>query len=200
VVAISAVELSEVIWRIVPLETPRILRYCAKCREVRQFASSDKFRLNAQQHKVDVWLIYKCVACDSTWNCTIIARRTAKEIGAVLYPRFQRNDKELAWACAFDFGLLARQGVQVDSTVEVQGECSMTDCTANGQRPRRIRLELPYPGVIRLDRLLSAQLQVSRSRVHDWFTHGGLQIWPEEKQALRKPARDGQIISLRWEE
>jgi hypothetical protein len=197
--AVHAIALPEVCWRVVPLETPRVLRRCAKCGEIRRFASSDKFRVNAQQHKVDVWLIYKCLACENTWNCTIIARRAVKEIGPARYLLFQQNDKELAWSCAFDFGLLSRVGVQVDAMVQVQVECSGADFLENGRRDKKIRLELAYPGLIRLDRLLAEQFQVSRSCLQRWFDGGRLLIWPEEKNALRKPARNGQIVYLSQE-
>lgn len=199
-VAVNALALPEVRWRVVPLETPRVLRHCAKCGGIRRFASSDKFRVNAQQRKVDVWLIYKCLECASTWNCTIISRRTAKEIGAARYLRFQHNDKELAWVCAFDFGLLSRVGVQVDATVEVRIERPGVDSLEHSQQGKKIRLEFTHPGIIRLDRLLAEQLQVSRSCLQRWLDSGRLLIRPEEKNALRKPARSGQIVYLSQEE
>lgn len=198
-VAVTAITLSEVCWRIVPLHPPRVLRYCAKCRSIRRFASSDKFRLNAQQHKVDVWLIYKCLECESTWNCTIIARRTAKEIGPAHYLHFQQNDKEFAWSYAFDLSLLSRLGVQVDTEVEVQVERSSADSRKDDHGSKKIRLELAWPGIIRLDRLLAEQLQVSRSYLQRWVDGERLRIWPEEKNALRKPARNGQIVYLNQE-
>jgi hypothetical protein len=199
VVIINTLALSEVCWRVIPLATPHVLRHCAKCAETRPFASSDKFRLNAQQRKIDVWLIYKCLVCESTWNCTIVSRRTAKEIGAALYLRFQQNDKELAWTCAFDVSLLSRAGVQINEAVAVQVERFVVNHSESSQREQKIRLELAYPGVIRLDRLLAEQLHVSRSCLQRWFDHGSLLIWPEENNALRKSARNGQIIYLRQE-
>ena len=199
-VAVHAVELYEVLWRVVPLETPRVLRHCAKCGGIRRFASSDKFRLNAQQRKVDVWLIYKCLDCESTWNCTIMSRRTPNEIGAERYSRFQQNDRELAWEYAFDRGLLSRWGAQVDATVRVRVEQSSLDCSPEVHRQRRIRLELVHQCSLRLDRLLADELRVSRSRLQQWCQRGLLQIRPEEKDALRKPVRNGQIVSLYQEE
>ena len=196
-VAANGLVASEVIWRVVPLETPRVLRHCAKCRATRQFASSEKFRLNAQQHKVDVWLIYKCLQCESTWNYTIISRKTAQEIDAVLYARFQQNDRELAWTYAFNFRLLSQAGVQIDASVSVRVEPRIINGSASARQEPKIRLELPYPGIIRLDRLLAEQLHLTRSTLQRWFDGGKLCIWPEDKKALRRPARHGQIISLR---
>jgi hypothetical protein len=197
VVARNGLEVCNVIWRVVPLETPRVLRHCVKCRELRQFSSSDKFRLNAQQQKVDVWLIYKCLKCENTWNCTLVSRRTVKEIGDLLYPRFQQNDRELAWTYAFNFSLLSQAGVQIDASVAVRVERRVVNSFAGAHQERKIRLELPYPGIIRLDRLLAEQFHIARPALQHWLDGGKLNIWPEEKKALRKPARHGQIISLR---
>lgn len=200
VVAIHARALPEVYWRVVPLETPRILRHCAKCGRMRRFASSDKFRLNAQQRKVDVWLIYKCLECESTWNCTILSRRAVKEIDPAQYLRFQLNDRELAWSYAFDLSLLSQLGVQVDEAVRIQVVRSGEALPGHGQQGKTIHLELAHPGIIRLDRLLAEQLQVSRSCLRRWVDNGRLLVWPKEKNALRKPARNGQIIYLHQEE
>ena len=30
--------------------------------------------MNAQKRNIDVWLIYRCVECDSTYNLTILSR------------------------------------------------------------------------------------------------------------------------------
>jgi hypothetical protein len=189
-------DLREVCWHIVPLDTPRVVRHCARCRELRRFASSDRFRLNAQQRKVDVWLVYKCTVCEDTWNCTIVTRRTPEEIGQDLYQRFQHNDHGLAWSYAFDFALLSRLGVRVDPVVRVGVERP----TANGEgvfaRPQKISLRLVYPCSLRLDRLLAEELRVSRSCVQRWFECGLLQVQPEEEHALRKPIRNGQTVLL----
>ena len=79
----------EVCWRILQVITPRVLRHCSHCGTTRQFACSDTFRVNANQRKIDVWLIYRCVDCDCTWNRTIFTRSTPEEIGPVLYQQFE---------------------------------------------------------------------------------------------------------------
>ncbi|HZI51514.1 MAG TPA: DUF1062 domain-containing protein [Terriglobia bacterium] len=186
----------DVLWRVIPTNTPRVLRHCAKCGTTRRFASSDKFRLNAQQMKLDVWLIYKCVVCDSTWKCTIVERSTVKQIGAELHLRFQENDKELAWTCAFDYNLMSRAGVQIDTAVDVEIVRTPLKTLEDGQEWIRIRLDLTHSGVIRLDRLLAQQLNVSRSRLQSWHDSGQLRVEPDEKNSLRKLARSGQIISV----
>lgn len=193
-VSLNASDLPEVRWCVVPLHTPRVLRHCAKCGTVRRFASSDRFRLNAQQVTIDVWLIYKCVECDCTWNCAIIERCPVRNVDPSRYSLFERNDKELAWSCAFDYQLLSRLGVQVDMTFEVRIESSETGLGDHVVGSRMIVIESPYPGIIRLDRLLAHQLRISRTSVQELYDSGRLCIYPDGKNALRKTAQTGQRI------
>lgn len=188
--------LTEICWRIIPLETPRIMRHCAKCGQNRAFASSDNFRLNAQQRKIDVWLLYRCLTCESTWKCTIFTRCTPEAIGKELYARLQHNDRDLAWRYAFDFSLLHHLGVQVDTMVKFRLERIPLNGAGVDGGGQKICLELAQPCNIRLDRLLAEALNVSRARLQRWCDRGLLLAWPEEKNVLRKPIHNGQIIWL----
>lgn len=188
--------LAEVGWRVIPLETPRVWRRCPKCSEICPFSSSDQFRLNAHQRRIDVWLIYRCTLCDTTWNCPIFTRCTPEEIGGDLYQRFQQNDRDTAWAYAFDFSLLNRVGVRVDTAGLVRVERVPAESPTSYGDGQRIALDLPYPCTVRLDRLLASELSVSRSRLQRWYDHGLLHIWPRDNNALRRPIRHGQVITL----
>ena len=97
---------------------------------------------------------------------------------------------------AFDFSLLSGQQVQIDPEVNFKVERSGGNGPEDDKRTREIRLELKRERVIRLDRLLAEQLHVSRSCLQLWLATGQLVITPERKNALCKPARNGQIIIL----
>ena len=186
----------EVRWRILPIETPRVLRHCPHCGTVRPFACSDTFRMNANQRKVDIWLIYRCIDCDCTWNCTIFTRATPEEIGPILYRQFQENHRETAWKYAFDLVRLQRLGARLDGTVPVRVECdsSIGPPTIGGQQT--ILLDVPYPCEMRLDKLLAGELGVSRSCLQRWCDQGLIHVWPAAKDALRKSIKHGQVIIL----
>lgn len=59
---------------------------------------------------LDIWLIYKCVHCNTTWNSTIYSRVSAQKLGAALLEKFHNNDKNLAAKYAMDISLLQRNG------------------------------------------------------------------------------------------
>lgn len=195
-VSFNSSDLTEVRWRVVPQHTPRVLRRCTNCGTVRRFASSDRFRLNAQQVTIDVWLIYKCMECDCTWNCTIISRCPIKSIEPRTYSLFESNDEQLAWSYAFDYRLLSGAGLQLDTTFEVRVETSETAPDYRADRPRIVIIESRYPRIIRLDRLLAQQLGISRTSVQELYESGRLRIDPDGKNALRKAAYTGQRVLL----
>lgn len=171
-----------VTWRVLPLRTPHVLRGCPRCNGQRPFASSDRFRVNASGRKLDVWLIYRCVECDFTWNLTVLERATPESIGAARLAAFHRNDTALAWSCAFDAALLRRAGARSEPATPVRVERG-----ALPEGPAALRFTLPLPVQIRLDRLLAQELGVARSRLSELV---------EEGRALRRPVFDGQLVLL----
>jgi hypothetical protein len=185
-------------WRLIPLETPCIIRRCAHCNAARRFASTGKFRLNAQQRHLDVWLLYRCVACDATWKHPVFERCAPEDIGDDLHARLLQNDAETARTYAFDVAALRRGGAQVDEAVPFRVEASPLEYapTVCGWR---ITLELSLPCSVRLDRLLVHSLGVSRTQVHRWATDRSLAVVPGDHRALKRPVRHGQVVLIRSE-
>lgn len=66
--------MNKIIWEIQCHSSLPAYRYCKKCGEKRAFTCSGQFRVNAQQKHLDVWLIYKCPDCDTTWNASVCCR------------------------------------------------------------------------------------------------------------------------------
>ena len=52
----------KVIWEVRYLSLPQVLRHCKKCGQKTLFTCSEKFRVNAQQKTLDIWLIYSIAA------------------------------------------------------------------------------------------------------------------------------------------
>lgn len=82
--------------RRVPEGAPACLRHCSKCKKTSSFICSGKFRVNANGKHLDVWLIYRCERCDTTWNQEIYARVKPSRIDKELYQAFLDNDWETA--------------------------------------------------------------------------------------------------------
>ena len=176
-------------WRIVPLEPPRVLRRCPRCCQTRPFSSTGKFRVNAQKRRVDVWLVYRCSECDLSWKATVLERCCPGDVANLA--EYHDNDPLLARRHAFDRVWLQRFGSGIDDDLDFRIVATDHGPCAN----KVIEFAFEYPLRIRLDRLLSMGLNMSRSRVVRLWKQGA--IMPVGEQDLRRPAQDGAVIWLR---
>lgn len=103
----------EYTWEIIPKNTPNLKRKCNRC-DCNSFYCSNKFRVNAQKRNLDVWLIYRCLECDSTYNLTILSRTKPESIDKDLFKKFAENDEETAWKYAFSPEIVRRNHIEFD--------------------------------------------------------------------------------------
>ena len=83
-------------YEIVVEESFPVLRNCAGCGRKTYFKNTNKFRVNANGNKLDVWLIYQCENCKHTWNLSVHERQRPDAIRAEDYQRFLANDEAFA--------------------------------------------------------------------------------------------------------
>ena len=93
-------------------KAPIVIRHCKKCGTKSEFASSGLFRVNAQRKSLDVWLIYNCIKCKTTWNLTVKSRVAPGAIPAELLRGFHENNTDLAMIYATDKALIKRNGAE----------------------------------------------------------------------------------------
>ena len=105
-------ELLRVTWTVTPLRPPVAWRHCSHCGKIRRFQTSEKFRVNAQKKRIDVWLIYRCEICAASWNLPIIERAMVSGIDRSTFSEFMRNEEKLARRYAFDVERLRRHGAR----------------------------------------------------------------------------------------
>ena len=156
------------------------------------FESSERFRVNANKRRVDGWLIYRCTRCGATWNREIVARRSPREIGADLLQRLEQNDAQTARRYAFDVAPLTGAGMRVEGPVPIRVERAPLETAGS----LTIRIRMPVPAGVRLDRLLADELGLSRSAIQRLYKKGAIQTEPACRTALRKPVHDGQVIRI----
>ena len=118
-------------WTIQPKSSPRPWLTCNRCHAIKPFASSGKFRLNANGKRLDAWLIYRCADCESTWNRPIFERRHVKDIDPAALHSLQSDDIELVRSVAFDALWLRRKSTQV------RGICRCRCAEGNSDRRER---------------------------------------------------------------
>ena len=177
-------------WTIIPGSAPEPWLNCNRCRGTTRFRTSGKIRVNANGKRVDAWLIYKCTSCDNTWNRPILERRHVSTIDPHLLASLQANDPELSRRLAFE--TLPRK-LKVEHFDDAP--CARKSCPGAHAPLGRLEIVCVVAETtgLRVDRLLSTELRLSRSRIQSMQNAGHLAACPG---GLRRPLRNGLQVRI----
>ncbi len=187
-------------WELIPSSWPTVIRSCPKCGNAQAYTCSGNFRVNANQNNLDIWLIYQCCKCKSTWNMEILSRTKVKTIDKEMYHRFITNDPELARQYAFDAAIHGYNKVTVnydEISYTIQGAVPEF---APGSTECRIEITSPYPVDLRLDALLSRQLGLSREKIKNLWKSGKIKRCDGKDITKFRLNGSLSIILLPWNE
>jgi hypothetical protein len=183
-------------WELVPENLPIVKRNCPKCNQKSHYINSGKFRVNANKNNLDIWLIYQCEKCKSTWNMTIYERIKPNDINKYEYEKFLSNDKELAREYAFNLSLYNKNKAEV-ILEDVNYKLIQRKLEAYYINENELVIEIicNYPIEMRVDKLLSDKLGLSRSKIKDMHRKGVIFI-DDDKNSLNIKVRDGMEIHV----
>ncbi|UVK42390.1 DUF1062 domain-containing protein [Mesorhizobium sp. AR07] len=183
-------------WAIAPRTAPRPLINCNRCGTVKAYCSSGKFRVNANGKRIDVWLIYRCIDCDNSWNFDILERCNRRDIEPARLAALESNDPALARRHAFDVVALRSRVGRIEEFPDVAVHKQRLGGNRESATGLELQLGLEMPTSLRLDRLLANELGISRSRLQALEERQLLIVDPDGAKALRKPAREGVTIRV----
>lgn len=166
--------IKKITWTVTTEGQPRVIKRCSKCGADANFINTGKFRVNANKKHLDIWLIYGCEDCKSTYNLSVYERIKPQDLPNALLEKYMRNDRELALEIGFDLGIHNRNQVKLDLehvNYSIEGE------SPSAQDGVLIEITCNRPLEVRLDKILSQKLGISREQV-------------------KKLALKGEIISL----
>lgn len=147
------------------LSPPPAIKYCRKCGKKTEYVCSGLFRVNAQRKYLDIWLIYKCSDCDSTWNMTIYSRINPKSIASEKLEGFHSNNGELATKYAMDMELIQKNGAEAGlPKYKILGHA--IDLTM----PVELHIRSPYPSRLKVSTLLREILNLSQNAFEQMIT------------------------------
>ena len=178
-----------VVWRIDPISPPRPWRYCSTCGVSRLFRSSGKIRLNANGRRLDAWLIYKCDACERTWNLPLVERAFVTTIPEKDLQAMHRSDPVWVREREFDLAALGRHCDQIDIPPDLTVTKDIKGEWRNAWSELHLLIVTQRPTGHRLDRLLALELELSRSELQSMHRAGGLWFDSPTGNILRKPVR-----------
>jgi hypothetical protein len=174
-----------VLWNIVPLSAPTVVKNCSKCGGQAEFACSGNFRINAQQRNLDVWLIYQCKHCQTTWNMELYSRVKPNQLPPDLYDHFLHNDSATAMKYAFDRQVLDRNKATanyeaVEYVIQGKTEWDRTDDEI------MLVINSAYAIPLRADKILCEQLHLSRKDITKLFQSGTIVNLSNDKNEKAK--------------
>ncbi len=183
-------------WTIIPRIAPQPWIVCSGCGGLKPFQSSGKIRLNASGKKLDAWLIYKCLACNKTWNRPIFERRNVRDIHPATLHALHANDPEWIRTQAFDIASLQHKSRRIEEFGDIDVQKKSMSGENDAWTALEIELIVPLAAGVRLDRLLAAELQISRSRLEIFLGAEKIRIDPDHKDVLRRRIKHGLRITL----
>jgi hypothetical protein len=130
-------------WTIKPKELPSILKNCSKCKGKKEFKNSKKFRVNANGSQLDIWLIFRCESCETTYNLTVLERMEAGRMDKEEYKGFLSNSIHLAAKYGNDRELFRKnkaEMVQNQMDYEVIARNTSIVCNEEGMIEVEIRI------------------------------------------------------------
>lgn len=146
---------------------PMAAKYCKRCGKRTDFIPSGLFRVNAQKKNLDVWLIYKCTACETTWNLTVHSRVNPHSLPREALNGYMQSEESYVLQCAIDTALIRRNGAE-PSLPEV--ECIGEDTSLD--EPMELHITAEQPLEIKPAALLRNKLGLSRSAFERMLAQG----------------------------
>lgn len=184
-------------WIIRPDHLPVVLRRCPKCGKKTEFENSGRFRVNANGCLLDVWLIYRCSVCETTWNMAVYERVKADSLDEEEYMHFMDNDIQLAaevgsrpelFAANRAEWMLPSGGYTVTETD--------TPVLCRSEQWKEVEIQLAGCLKPRVDALFAKQLGISRSKVKALCEQGSL-CHADGAVDAGSRVKDGQIFHVR---
>ena len=188
--------IKEYLWELVPTTIPAVRKKCPKCGEKTDYISTGKFRINANKNSIDVWLIYQCEKCKTSWNMDIYDRVKAGSLDNKEYKRFSENEEELAKEYGFDIGIHNKNKVELrikDVEYDVKKVKLLEAVSEKDETIIKIRCK--YPCETRIDRLLADNMNISRNSVKRMYEEGYI-ILENDKNLLKSKVEDGMVIRI----
>lgn len=119
---------------------------------------------------LDIWLIYKCIHCKTTWNSTIYSRVSPQKLGVNFLEQFSCNDKNLAMQYAMNISLLQKNGAKIKMPVyQIIGEDVILG------EPISIKIQSQYVLSLKVSSILRMKLGISQREFDNLLLNNHIQ-------------------------
>ena len=170
--------LKKIEYEIILKDSFRVIWSCPKCGRKTHFKNTKKFRINANGHKLDIWLIYQCEGCKHTLNLAIYERQQVSSISKEEYKRFLENDEQLAEMYGKSMLLFRKNKTDIDFDRLNYDFVKLNENIENSEFGEQILVTIynPYELKIRPEKQIAMVLGLSRSQVKTLLGKGEIEL------------------------
>ncbi|MDT5037169.1 MAG: hypothetical protein QOE03_2354 [Micromonosporaceae bacterium] len=165
------------LWVVKELALPAIVKACVSCRSTRH-RPTGKFRVNANGKLLDIWMLICCELCDRTSKIPVHERIPVRALAGERLLMFENNDPATVRRLAMDAALAHRAAHRLDwgGTWELETDLPLHDLRCEDPTPLEIVIRFELPAPIRVEKLLTAGLGLSRSAVRGMVDSGRIRL------------------------
>lgn len=168
--------MKQITWDVQYLSFPAVSKHCKKCGKKSQFLCLEKFRVNAQRRALDVWLIYNCSDCNTTWNAKVYSHISPQSINPEQLEGFHKNRQSLVEEYAMDSDFLYRNGVD---EVEVPPYSIIGDDFLLSENVE-LEIKSKYPFPVKVSSLVREKLHLSQKAYIGLIENKNIKSIPEQ--------------------
>ncbi len=180
---------NENIWEVKVNNTPLLKRKCNRCNN-NSFYCSEKFRINAQKKNIDIWLIYRCIKCDNTYNLAIFSRIKPELLHKDLLNKFSENNTEIAWKYAFSRETSQKNNVELDfSSVKydiLYDNISVEDILNFDSEIVTFKIKYPFDFSLKMSSVIKICLKLSANKLNSLIEAKVISIMKKHLQKKHK--------------
>ncbi|MBB5960413.1 hypothetical protein FHS29_007037 [Saccharothrix tamanrassetensis] len=165
------------LWVVRELGLPAIVKACVSCRSTRH-RPTGKFRVNASGKLLDVWMLICCELCGRTSKTPVHERIRVQALEHDRLLMFENNDPAMVRRLVMDPALARKAAYRLDwsGTWELETDMPFYDLECGDPAPLEVVIRFELPAPIRVEKLLTAGLGLSRPAVRGMVDNGRVRL------------------------
>jgi hypothetical protein len=163
------------LWAVRESGLPAVVKPCIDCTGTRHLPSG-RFRVNANGKLLDVWLLLRCIVCGRTSKVPVHERVHVQSLEPARRLAYETNDPAMVRELTMSASLAAKNGYRLDWTGTWKLETDTPLYPTHDPVPLRVLISFELPTPVRVERLLTLGLGLSRAEVRRMVADGRIRL------------------------
>ena len=162
-------------WLVYATGLPLIRHRCLRCTSG-TYCADGTFRVNANGKLLDVWLLLCCEACGRTSKVPVHERVQVQSLARARRLAYETNDPAMVRELTMSASLAAKNGYRLDWTGTWELETDTPFHSPDDPAPLTVLISFELPAPVRVERLLTLGLGLSRADVRRMVADGRIRL------------------------